>query len=118
MPSKLAHLIATEEGFYEKGTLPQRNHNPGDLRHSPHSQHPGDPNDIGVIASDADGWEDLERQLRLYADRGLTLSQAIYEWAPPTDNNDTPKYLFDVVQGFGGAVTSETPLTKVLEILA
>jgi hypothetical protein len=51
--TRLAKLIATEEGFFTSGSLPQRNRNPGDLRHSPHPQHPGDANAIGVIDSDA-----------------------------------------------------------------
>lgn len=115
--TKLAQLIAREEGFFSAGTLPQRNHNPGDLRHSPHSQHPGDPDAIGAIDTDADGWADLDRQLRMYAERGLTLQQAIYEWAPPTEN-DTERYLAFVVNGFGGMVDADAPLSSVLEIPA
>jgi hypothetical protein len=113
----LARLIAKEEGFGRAGVLPTMRHNPGDLRHSPHSQHPGGPNhrdDIGTIDTDADGWADLERQLKLDAARGLTLGQAIYEWAPPSDHNDTARYLADVVAGFGGRVTPDTLLSEVL----
>ena len=114
----LAKLIAEREGFFKAGTLPARDHNPGDLRHSPHSEHPGgDPNAIGVIDSDVDGWADLERQLQLYAERGLVLHAAIYEWAPPNEN-DTEGYLDFVVAGFGGRVDAETPLSQVLEIQA
>jgi hypothetical protein len=81
--TKLAELIAREEGFFKKGVLPARRHNPGDLRHSPHSSHVGiGPNDIGIIDSNADGWADLERQLQLFASRGMTLEMAIYEFAP------------------------------------
>src|SRR6185437_4031555 len=36
----LARLISREEGFGIPGALPTRDHNPGDLRHSPHSAHP------------------------------------------------------------------------------
>jgi hypothetical protein len=96
--SKLAHLIAQEEGFDVPGSLPARDHNPGDLRHSPHSFHDGDPNAIGQIDDDADGWEDLERQLQLYAERGLTLEEAIYEFAPPSENNSA-EYLAYVCSG-------------------
>jgi hypothetical protein len=113
--TKLAQLIAKEEGFFKSGTLPARNHNPGDLRHSPHSQHAGEPNAIGAIADDADGWADLERQLQIDASRGLTLAQAIYSWAPPNENN-TAKYLADVVAGFGGVVDADCPLRVVLGI--
>jgi hypothetical protein len=98
--SKLAHLIAKEEGFGIPGALPTRNNNPGDLRHSPHSFHTGDPNAIGQIDTVADGWADLERQLALYAERGMTLQQAIYEFAPPTEN-DSARYLAYVCAGLG-----------------
>jgi hypothetical protein len=83
--SKLAELIAQEEGFYVPDSLPNRDNNPGDLRHSPHSFHTaGSPDAVGQIHDIQDGWADLERQLQLYAARGLTLAQAIYEFAPPS----------------------------------
>jgi hypothetical protein len=116
--TKLAQLIAKEEGFFKAGALPARNHNPGDLRHSPHSSHAGEGVDaIGEIDSDADGWADLERQLQLDAGRGLTLAGAIYSWAPPSEN-DSARYLSDVIAGFGGRVDPDTPLSRVLEIQA
>jgi hypothetical protein len=92
--SKLAVAIATEEGFFIPGSIPNRDHNPGDLRHSPHSFHtPSAPNAIGIIDNDADGWEDLNTQLQEYAERGLTIEQMIYDYAPPSDNNNTSAYL-------------------------
>jgi hypothetical protein len=118
MRTKLAWLIARQEGFFRPGTLPARRHNPGDLRHSPHSSHEGlGLDDVGAIDSDAHGWEDLERQLALCAGRGLTLGQLIYSYAPPSEN-DTARYLQSVISGFGGSVTADTPLTEVLRIAA
>jgi hypothetical protein len=112
--TKLAELIATEEGFYVKGSVPNRNNNPGDLRHSPESTHlPGDPDGIGIIPSEAEGWADLERQLELYAARGLTLAQAIYEFAPPTEN-DSAQYLAFVCTGLG--CTPDTLVSDALTI--
>lgn len=103
--SLLAHAIAKEEGFGIPNSLPTRNHNPGDLRHSPHSFHlPGKPDAIGKIPTDEEGWADLERQLRLYAERGLTLGQAIYEFAPPTENH-TIGYVAYVCKVLGCAST-------------
>jgi hypothetical protein len=97
--SKLAQLIAQEEGFNVPGSLPNRDNNPGDLRHSPHSFHTlSDPNAIGEIPTVAEGWEDLDRQLQLYGERGLTLEQAIYEFAPPSENNSA-EYLAFVCSG-------------------
>jgi hypothetical protein len=97
--SKLAALIAQEEGYGIPGSVPTRDNNPGDLRHSPHSFHdPNAPDGIGKIDNPDDGWSDLQRQLQLYAERGLTLRQAIYEFAPPVQNN-TAQYLDFVCTG-------------------
>jgi hypothetical protein len=109
--SKLAQLIAKEEGFGIPGTVPTRDNNPGDLRHSPHSLHPGDPNAIGQIDTVAHGWADLERQLGLFASRGLTLEQMIYGvpdkegnlvggYAPESENNSS-QYLEYLCHGLG-----------------
>lgn len=99
--SKLARLIAQEEGYGIPGRVPTRDNNPGDLRHSPHSFHAAnDPNGIGQIDTVSDGWADLERQLQLFAERGLTLLQAIYEFAPPEENNSA-QYLKFVCDGLG-----------------
>lgn len=97
MPSRLAEVIARNEGFGYPGAIPTRQHNPGDLRHSPHSSHPVDaPNAIGTIDSDSDGWSDLERQLAIYAARGLTLRELAYTYAPPGDGNPTEAYLASI----------------------
>lgn len=115
--TKLARLIAREEGFGKPGAIPTIRNNPGDLRHSPHSTHPGgDQNAIGTIDTVEYGWEDLERQLALYAERGFTLREAIYEWAPPGDGNDTVLYLSNMIWGLNGIVTPDTPLAEVLKI--
>lgn len=110
----LAQLIAKMEGFGIPGAVPTVRHNPGDLRHSPHSEHaPSKPNDIGWIDSDEHGWEDLERQLKLYADRGMTLRQCIEQYAPPNENA-TGHYLAFVCDGLGCA--ADTPMSAALEI--
>ena len=118
--TRLAYLIAREEGFFRAGTLPAVRHNPGDLRHSNHSQHPGGPahkDDIGTIDTDADGWADLERQLQIDAARGLTLQQAIYQWAPAGDGANNPaNYLADIIAGFAGQFGPDSPLSAVLAV--
>lgn len=101
MPSLLATLMSHEEGFGLAGTLPTRNNNPGDLRHSPHSTHdPSAPNAIGKIDTVEHGWEDLELQLQEYAERGLTLKQLFAVYAPPNENN-TSQYEAFVLKGLG-----------------
>jgi hypothetical protein len=97
--SKLAQLIARMEGFGIPGAVPTVRNNPGDLRHSPNSSHDGEgPNDIGIIDDVADGWADLERQLQLDAERGMTLTDLIATYAPPSENN-TQNYLNFICQG-------------------
>ena len=111
--TRLAQLIAKEEGFGIPGAIPTVRNNPGDLRHSPHSSHPGDPNAVGTIDTVEHGWEDLERQLQIYAQRGMTLRQCIEVYAPPNENN-TGQYLTFVCHGLG--VDPETPMTEALKI--
>lgn len=86
----LARLISKEEGFGLPGAVPTRDNNPGDLRHAPNASHVGeDPNAIGIEPNVQAGWDDLERQLQLYASRGLTLQQLAEVYAPPAENNTT-----------------------------
>ena len=118
MPAKTrcAQLIARQEGFGVPDMIPTVRRNPGDLRHSPHSSHTGIGKDgIGIIDSDDHGWEDLERQLALFAERGMTLEEAIYTFAPPNEN-DSVAYLRNVSKGLG--VPPDMPMTVVLKIPA
>lgn len=114
--SKLARLIAKEEGFGIRGSIPTTHHNPGDLRHSPHSTHsPDAPNGIGQIATDAEGWADLERQLALYASRGLTLREMIVDYYAPANENNSEGYLKFVCDGLG--CPDSTSVKDALEIV-
>lgn len=94
--TKLAQCIARQEGFGRPNEIPTVRHNPGDLRHSPHSEHPGGPNDIGTIDSDDDGWDDLERQLRIYGSRGMTLESMIWQVYAPPNENDSETYVRNI----------------------
>ena len=116
--TKLAYLISKQEGFGIPGAIPTTHHNPGDLRHSPHSQHPGGPahaNDIGTIDTDEHGWQDLERQLQIYAAEGLTLRQTINLYAPEEDHNNTSAYLDFVCKGLG--MPPETLVSDALKVI-
>jgi hypothetical protein len=97
--TRLAQIISHNEGFGIPNATPTTHNNPGDLRHSPHSLHPTDPNGIGVIDTPEHGWEDLERQLEIYAKRGMTLKELAYTYAPPADNNNTVAYLNSICTG-------------------
>lgn len=107
--SLLAKLIAKEEGFGKPGAIPTTHNNPGDLRHSPHSQHPGDPNAIGQIDTPEHGWEDLEGQIILDEHRHLTLRQFVAKFAPASENN-TARYLQDLCVGLVADQTLDTIL--------
>lgn len=124
--TRLAQLIAKEEGFGIAGAIPTTHHNPGDLRHSPHSQHPGDPNAVGTIDTDAHGWADLQRQLQIYAEEGFTLRQMVnvYLGLPPdapasaadVDNNNRAVYLTALCSGLG--MNPDTKVAEALKIMA
>ena len=66
---QFAHAIAQAEGFYVKGSIPNRCHNAGDLKGT------NFPNQIGVckgghakFQTDADGWAALYRQIEKIQD--------------------------------------------------
>ena len=115
MRTKLATLIARMEGFGKPGTIPTVRHNPGDLRHGPHAHHPNPdkPNEVAWYDTDADGWEDLERQLKLYSQRGMTLRQMVAIYAPPNEN-DTHNYLDFICEAL--AMSPDDPVRAALEI--
>ena len=113
-PDHLASLVAQEEGYGIPGAIPTTHNNPGDLRHSPHSDHSADaPNAIGQIDTPQDGWSDLERQLEIYAAHSMTLRAAIYAFAPPTENN-SERYLQFVCDGLG--CSPDIPVSEALKI--
>jgi len=94
--TKLFQLMSKREGFGIPGTKPTRDNNPLDLEHAPHI-HKWD-GMIGIEDSLENGILDGERQLELYASRGLTLKEMIHIFAPPSEN-DTDEYLKFVCQG-------------------
>jgi hypothetical protein len=111
--TRLAQLIARREGFGIPGDKPTRDHNPGDLEHAPHIT--GWDGAIGIEPSDDAGWADLERQLQLYASRGMTIRQMVAIYAPPNEN-DTASYLDFITSNL--ACTPDTSVSEALQIPA
>jgi hypothetical protein len=99
--TKLAQLIAKEEGFGLPGDIPTTHNNPGDLEHAPGETH-NDGTPVGEFPTPAAGWAALENQLQLYASRGLTLAEMVDDYAPPSQNNTTA-YLDFLCEGLGCA---------------
>ena len=64
---ELAHAIARTEGFYTKGTIPNRTHNPGDIRAVSAHQFPGqvgiNSKRYAIFRNDAAGFGALYHQL-------------------------------------------------------
>jgi|SRR5579871_5751 len=114
---KLTQLIARREGFGKPGTIPTRRHNPDDLRHSPHSSHAGiGPDDIGEIDNDQDGWADADRQVELWAERGLTLERMVFGPLAPPSENDSAEYLRFLCDQLG--LDADAPVAEALKIPA
>jgi hypothetical protein len=112
--SKLARLMAQEEGFGIAGAVPTIRNNPGDLTHAPGEVHaPNDPNGVGSFQTAEEGWDALERQLQIFADHHMTLRAAIYTYAPPSQN-DSERYLNFICEGLG--CTPDTPVAEALKL--
>lgn len=114
---RLTQLIGRREGFGLPGKIPTTHHNPMDLRHSPHASHDGEgANEIGEIDSDVDGWADADRQLELWAERGLTMERMVFGFLAPPNENDSAEYLRFLCDGIG--VSPETLVSAALTIPA
>ena len=111
-PTPLALAFSRAEGYGVPGAIPTTHNNPGDLRHAPKEQHaPGDPDGVGYFDNANDGWAALDRQLQLYADRGMTIAQAVETFAPSTENN-TDEYIEYVCTRMG--CTEDTLVSQVI----
>jgi hypothetical protein len=95
MISLLAQAIAREEGYGKPGAIPTLDNNPGDLEHAPGEMHTTS-SPIGSFDTVADGWNALERQLSLYAGRGLTVGDMITQFYAPPSENDSARYVQNV----------------------
>jgi hypothetical protein len=106
---RLLEAMAEHEGWYPAGTpgypngsMSYRNHNPGNLRSSIYQV--GTVNNFAVFKNDWIGWiafqHDIMQKARGNTSTGLgpksTISDLIYKWAPPSDNNNTEAYIKSV----------------------
>jgi hypothetical protein len=94
--TRLAQIIARSEGFGKRGAIPTVRHNPGDLEHAPH----GTVVQTGTPVAEPDddtGWADLERQLELYAQRGLNLRQLQQVYCPAGPANPNAEAWLDSI---------------------
>lgn len=112
---KLASAIATAEGFFTSGSLPERNNNPGDLRGAPWVlPHPVIEHGFWVASSRAAGIAGLYHQIALGIARGESLRQLISIWAPPTENNTT-NYIAETARRVG-ITDLDAPLWNNLDV--
>lgn len=128
--------IAHQEGWYELGSRPRRNLNPGDLIYGAEAIEfgaTGTDGEFGIFPNTVTGWRALVRWLSvpakfhqgpvegLFLDPngttlvggylGATMAQVIYRFAPPSQNN-TASYVSGLCQN--ADVTPGTILTVAL----
>jgi hypothetical protein len=109
----LLEAMARQEGFYVKGSRPQRNNNPGDIEYGKFARAHGAIGTDGrfAIFPDAETGFAAMRALLASAYKGLTVAEALNKYAPPVEN-ETNVYLAHVC-GWAG-VTPEEPIDELL----
>jgi hypothetical protein len=115
----IACAIATQEGWFDPGTLPQLHNNPGDLRFAGQIgafrplgwSAPTGAEPIAAFKSRGSGVAALFRQVWLQVASGQTVRQIISQWAPPTENN-TSAYLQDVLAWTG--LPADIPVLELI----
>jgi hypothetical protein len=109
-----AQAIATAEGFYKPGSIPQRAHNPGNLVIPGWTGDKLGSEGISVFGDDGQGWARLYSQLNLIVTgrtrAGYTLDMTIAEmgakWAPGGAANITGAWANNVARVLGVPVTT------------
>jgi len=85
--------VARQEGFYNPGTRPQRNNNPGDIEYGKFTQAHGSigaeqPKDRFAVFPNAQvGFNAMRALFQTNGYVNLTVEQALNRWAPPVENN-------------------------------
>lgn len=109
--------VAKEEGFYVRGSRPQRNNNPGDvewgrfaLAHGAiHSEQPL--GRFAVFSTSEAGFAAMKALFEAPVYSALTVEQALNKWAPPVEN-ETNLYIKNVCSWVGCQ-----PTDKVADLL-
>lgn len=109
---KVAAVIATIEGYKKKGTIADRQKNPGNLRFVGQKGASKGTKNFAIFKTHQEGWNALRRQIQLDASRGLTLKQFIYKYAPPQENN-TARYLATLASKLGASPNAK--LSQVIK---
>lgn len=91
---------------YPNGSIAYRNNNPGNLNYVGQAGATGaDANGYAIFPDYATGYAALINQIQIDANKGMTLQQLIYSWAPPTGdprgNNNTSAYVQTVSNATG-----------------
>ena len=107
---RFAQAIATAEGFFVNGSIPQKNNNPGDIMQG---------GQYVVYSAIADGWQALYAQVykmffggSLYYNSGMTISQVAYYYADGgNDPSGAANWAQNVAKYLG--VTPDTTLDSL-----
>lgn len=95
--------IARMEGFYSKGTRPNRNHNPGDIQYGKFAAAHGalaSDGRFAIFPDDETGFAAMKALLSGPSYEGMTVEEALNKWAPPVEN-DVSAYLENVCKWVG-----------------
>lgn len=117
-PCTLQQAIGRQEGWYLHGSqlcVCQRNCNPGNIIASEFATEHGATDVAGrfaVFPDNKTGWAALTALLKTPSYANGTVQEAVYKWAPPSDNNETDQYLTNVLRWTG--LSSDTPIAQVL----
>lgn len=107
----LADAVTRMEG-YSPGTRAYRNNNPGNIRGgSIYPQYPLDSGGFTIFPDPATGRAALETDMAAKVNQGLSLRSLVYKYAPPTDGNDSDKYVSNVSTWTG--LPADVPLNSI-----
>lgn len=115
---QLAQVIATQEGFWVSGSLPQRLNNPGALIYVGQENSIRDDSGFAHFVSAEAGWNALYKQLDLifsgksrYYTPEMTIQEFVDRWASISPEDERLAYANAIAKAFG--VDINTPLNQL-----